>query len=184
MKKKHSLYIIGGRPKVGKGEIAKKMKELDFVGNIFSTDDFRINGNDEIAWQRVIDKIENNQFDSDVLIEGVAIIPKKVHELQLKNLAVKKVIFIGYGNESFFDLIMDHSCKVNKAGGHDYFYPEEMRRRAKGEPSQKDSMMRESEDLKRQAEEYSYEYYGATKQPTLEDYTQIFINHLLGDRNS
>jgi len=184
MKKKHSLYIVGGRPKVGKGEIAKKMKELGLVGSTFSTDDVRINGNEELAWQNAIDYIENNQFDSDVLIEGVAITPEKIHELRLNNLVIKKVIFIGYGNESFFDVIMAHSLKVNRAGGNDYFYPEEMRRKSTGAPSQKDSMLRESEDLKQQAEKYGYKYYGVTGQPTTEGHTQIFIDRLLGDRDS
>ncbi len=67
----------------------------------------------EMIWQGALGFIETyDRHKENLLIEGVAITPERVHGLRLKNLRVRAV-FLGYENESQIEAILAHSRKKN-----------------------------------------------------------------------
>ena len=137
----------------------------------------RANGDDIIAWARTLDIIKH--LNSETIIVGVAATPERVRELarEQKNFAVK-ALFIGYGNESYVDVMLEHAEQHKET---DYLFHEEVKRKNAGEPSHRDSMpgqVEMSEKLKQRAEKYGYGYYGAVRQPTLEKHVQIILDIL------
>ncbi len=183
-KNKRTLYVIGGKARVGKDEAAQRLRELRLVGVIISTDSLRSGEADPdiAAWSRCLDIIrsmENIEFDCGIAVAGIAATPERVHELErtLKSFIVK-AMFIGYGNESYVDAILEHAENHKET---DYIYWEEIRRKNAGEKTHREAMPGEvagCEDLKRRSEKYGYEYYGAIKQRTIEEHIGIVIDKL------
>ena len=68
-------------------------------------------GEDEFTWAGVLGLIEayDRKNKTDVIIEGVAITPQKVHALKLKNLRTRAA-FVGYSNTSHLQTILAHSA--------------------------------------------------------------------------
>ena len=65
------LYVIGGRPRTGKSIIAGLVNALRGNVETLCTDKFRPNGNDELAWQNMVNHLMTTSFSTDVIIEGV-----------------------------------------------------------------------------------------------------------------
>lgn len=68
---------------------------------------------DKMTWQGILGFIEtHDRHKTDLLIEGIAITPERVHRLKLKNFRVKAV-FVGYSRESYLESILTYSKKKN-----------------------------------------------------------------------
>lgn len=67
---------------------------------------------DDLAWlcARGIIHGHDRANKSDMLVEGIAVTPERVHQLKLKNLTIRAA-FIGYNNESHLSTIMAYSKK-------------------------------------------------------------------------
>jgi len=160
----NNLYVVGGLSRVGKGKVAARMKERDASLEAFSTDQFRPSGDNEQAWLNIIDFIERRQFTSDVIIEGIAISPQKVHGLELNNLKVKRVAFIGYSNESHADFVLAHAAQAKNA---DWVYSGMQAGRISEQEVRgwTKSGIPESAKLRTEAETYGYAYFDVTACP-------------------
>jgi hypothetical protein len=69
-------------------------------------------GEDALAWEGVLGLIESydRKNAADVIVEGVAATPERVHKLKLKNLRLCAV-FIGYENVSHFQSVLAYANK-------------------------------------------------------------------------
>jgi len=131
---------------------------------------------DDLAWLGVFALIR--KYDRlnayDVLFEGVAITPKVISELKLENLDVK-VVFIGYNNESHIGSILAHAKKEK-----DYIY-REMEESGRGEEYVKEAVrngIKQSSEIKKQAEEFGYKYFDVTEQSSFEEHVQTVVRYL------
>jgi hypothetical protein len=64
------LYVIGGRLRTGKSIIAGCVNALRGTANPLCTDKFRPSGNDELAWQNMVNHLKTKSLSTDV-IKGV-----------------------------------------------------------------------------------------------------------------
>jgi hypothetical protein len=158
----HQLYVIGGRSRTGKSKISQKVENSRGSIRILNSDKFRGTENDAVAWQRLVNDLMTSGVTSDVLIEGVAITPKRVQQLCLpSNLTLHKVVFLGFSKASHADSILTHA---RKEGTTDWVY-----RELKKNPSYENDVrswmepgIRESAQLKIDAQRYGYGYFDIT----------------------
>jgi hypothetical protein len=178
MSDKKKLYVIGGKSRTGKSKIAAQTKVLRGSMEILLTDSFRPNGNDDLAWINLMNFLTKTQFSTDVLIEGVAITPQRVHsQLTLDHLILERVVFLGYGHESHADSILACARRepsTDWVAGQLRADPDyENKVRSWMQPG-----IRESFELKKAANEHGYGYFDITDYPIFEEYQRTVTNYL------
>jgi 2-phosphoglycerate kinase len=123
----------------------------------------RPKGEDDLAWAGVLGLIEtyDRKDSADVIIEGVAITPERIHALTLKNLSVRAA-FIGYGDSAHLQAILAYSEKKKdwvhtsiKEHGGDASHVTKWAR---------DGVVK-SRKLKKHAEEFGYGYFDVSARP-------------------
>lgn len=130
---------------------------------------------DDLAWIGVTGLIERFDYrnNTDVLIEGIAVTPERVHRLKLKNLKIRAV-FIGYNNESHAGSILRYSEKNNdwvrtwiqEHGGD----------RSRVKDWVKKGIVKNNA-VKRQARRFGYRYFDITERP-FKQHTQAVLKYL------
>jgi len=175
------LYVIGGLSRTGKSKIARHIGSSLENLLILGTDAFRPNGNDTLAWLNLVDYLTKNKFNSDVLIEGVAITPEKVNQLNLVEFS-SKAVFLGFGRESHANSILTHA---EREKANDWLYIELQAGRYT-EAGIRNSMkggIEESTKLKREAEKYGYGYFDITDYMNFDEYIRNVTNYLLNEKS-
>jgi hypothetical protein len=172
------LYVVGGKSRTGKSKIAAQTKIRHELIEILKTDSFRPNGNDDQAWLNLTDHLRNTQFSGDVLIEGVAITPPRVHQLAIDHIILERAVFLGYGRESHADTILACARREPKTDW--------VARQLRVDPNYENDVrswmrpgIRESAELKEKASKYGYGYFDITDYPIFEDYVAAVTTYLL-----
>jgi len=174
---RYRLYVIVGKSRTGKTKIAKRVQACHESLQILQTDRFRPNGNDELAWRNIVSHLTKARFTSDVLIEGVAITPKKVHELSLDEFVVHKVVFLGYGSASHADTILTHA----RSNPESDWVSGQLRINPHYENDVREWMrtgIPESAEMKNEAEAFGYGYFDITDYSTFEEYAKAVAAYL------
>jgi 2-phosphoglycerate kinase len=204
MKRKHTLYFIGGESRVGKTTVFNEMRKRHdmitiqadairagirkaLIGesrvtieklHIATRATFRRPGNlklhtvnriqnpkseDDFSWLGILGLIEgyDRKNTTDVIIEGIAVKPKRVHGLKLKNLKIRAA-FIGYNDISHLKAILAHSkqqkdwvhTSIKEHGGDTSHIEAGVRRGIK-----------HSEKTERLAKKFGYGYFDVTARP-------------------
>jgi 2-phosphoglycerate kinase len=118
---------------------------------------------DDLAWLAAVGLI--NAYDRsdniDVLVEGNAVTPERVHQLKLKNLIVRAA-FIGYNDESHLASILAYS-KQNKDWIYKWIQEHKgddahIKQRAQGK-------IKKSIVIKKLAKKFGYGYFDVAKEP-------------------
>jgi len=178
MTEQRRLFVIGGRPRTGKSTIANRVKARRGPLEILHTDQLRPHGDDELAWQNTVNCLKTVSFAMEVLIEGVAITPSKVHSLKLDTLALESAVFLGYGRASHADTILE---PARKAKDKDWVYGQ-LQANPEYESEVRSWMVagiQQSAQLKRDAEYFGYGYFDITDYPTFEEYAATVTSYLL-----
>lgn len=172
------LYVIGGRPRTGKSVIAARVNARHGPVEILCTDHFRPNGNDELAWQNTVNRLKTASFATDVLIEGVAITPSKLHSLKLHTVSLETAVFLGFSRSAHADTILRHA---RKAKGKDWVYAKLQKNPGYENDvrSWMDPGIAESAQLKREAQQFGYGYFDITDYSEFEDYADAVTSYLL-----
>lgn len=184
MKEKYKLYTIGGLSQVGKTTIADEMETKRGNLRVHHTDKMRRpptpiedKGShvDDRAWFDALKLIEAYDLEnsSDILFEGIAITPARVHDLKLKNLTLRAA-FIGYSHESYAQIRIAHAKGT-------WLYSE-MRRTGRGDAYVRDAMPAEilkNSEIEKMAREFGYGYFDAIKLPSFEERNQAIMDYLL-----
>jgi hypothetical protein len=172
------LYVIGGKSRTGKSKISRKVRISHGPLEVLNTDSFRLDGNDDQAWVRLTNHLTRTIFSSDVLIEGVAITPQRIHGLDIPALTLQKAVFLGYSRESHAHSILNHA---RQTGESDWVY-----RQLQKNPSYKNDVwswmkpgIAESAQLKIDAEGFGYGYFDVTDYADFEKYVTEVIEYLL-----
>ena len=174
----NKLYVIGGISRTGKSKIATQTKIRHESIEILGTDAFRRNGNNDQAWLNLIDHLRKTTFNGDVLIEGVAITPQRVHQLALDHFILERAVFLGYGRESHADTILACARREPEAD----WVAGQLRVNPNYENEVRNWMppgTRESSELKEEANKYSYGYFDITDYPIFEEYVSAVTTYLL-----
>lgn len=139
---------------------------------------------DDLAWNMASSLIKSydRKNTADILVEGVAITPRRIWRLKLKNLNVRAV-FLGYSHRSHAASIIEHSKKKR-----DWVY--EWIQEHKGDESHVHQWVREgikgSAAIEKAAKKYGYRYIDVTHRP-FEKQVKTAIDYLLktkkGHRN-
>lgn len=170
------LYVIGGKSRTGKSKISQKIRTRHGSLEIVSTDSFREGGNDDLAWVRLVNHLRETKFPSGVLIEGVAITPRRIYELNIPDLALQKAVFLGFSRESHADSILNHAQRhrdwVSNKIRQNPSYVDEVRGWMK-------AGILESAQLKIDAEACGYGYFDITDYPDFEKYMTDVADYLL-----
>jgi hypothetical protein len=170
------LYVIGGKPRTGKSTISERIgsrRGLEMV----HTDSFQtVPRNDGLTWGETVKHLRETNFSSGVLVEGVAITPRRIRELNIPGLALQKAVFLGYSRESHAESILSHAKHhrnwVAKKIRQNPSYADEVRGWVKaGIP--------ESAQLKIDAEACGYGYFDITDYPDFEKYVTDVADYLL-----
>ena len=172
------LYVIGGKPRTGKSKISQRVKTRHGSLEILSTDSFRVGGKDDLAWVGLAKHLRETTFPSGVLVEGVAITPRRIYELNIPALALQKAVFLGYSRESHADSILNHA---QQARHKDWVF-----NKIQQKPSYVDEVrgwmkagIHESAQLKIDAEAYGYGYFDITDYADFEKYMTDVADYLL-----
>jgi hypothetical protein len=172
------LYVIGGKSRTGKSKISQKIRTRHGSLEILSTDSFREGRNDDLAWDRLVNHLREANFPSGVLVEGVAITPRRIYELNIPDLALQKAVFLGYSRESHADSILNHA---QQARHKDWVFNQIQKN-----PSYVNDVrgwmkagILESAQLKIDAEACGYGYFDITDYPDFEKYTTDVADYLL-----
>jgi hypothetical protein len=172
------LYVIGGKSRTGKSKISRKVRISHGTLEVLNTDSFRLGGNDDQAWARLTDHLTRANFSSDVLIEGVAITPQRIHGLDIPALTLQKAVFLGYSRESHADSILNHA---RQTGESDW-----VSRQLQKNPSYENDVwgwmkpgIAESAQLGIDAKALGYGYFDVTDYADFEKYVTEVIEYLL-----
>ncbi|HEX4104082.1 MAG TPA: hypothetical protein VHZ04_01220 [Candidatus Paceibacterota bacterium] len=120
---------------------------------------------DDLAWQGVLGLVHaydrGNRFD--VLVEGIAVTPERVHRLakKLKNLKVKAA-FVGYSNATHADAILAYA-KEKKDWVHTW-----IKEQGRGDASVHEWVRKgivKNAKLKRSARKFGYAYFNLSERP-------------------
>lgn len=132
-----------------------KLRKKTFARSALSEDD--------LAWigmQGIIQAYDRPD-KSDLLIEGIAITPERIHALKLKSFIVKAA-FIGYSDPSHVASILDYSQKKK-----DWVYKWIQERG--GKTSDVNDWVKNgivaSAKMERSAKKFGYNYFDVTKRP-------------------
>ena len=173
-----SLYVIGGISRTVKSKISQRIKILHVSLEILNTDSLRKGGNDNQAWDRLEKRLREANFPAGVLIEGVAITPQRIYELNIPTLALQKAVFLGYSRESHADSILNHA---QQARHKDWVFNQIQKN-----PSYVNDVrswmkagILESAQLKIDAEARGYGYFDITDYPDFEKYATDVADYLL-----
>jgi hypothetical protein len=138
----------------------------------------RLKGEDELAWTAVKGIIETYDRKNivDVLVEGLAATPERLHQLKLKNLRLK-AIFVGYSKPSHAAAILNYtrakrdwvSVWLKEQGGDISLLDKWV---AKG--------IRKNKKLKRSAEKFGYRYFDLSTWP-FKEHLKIATNYFMRD---
>jgi 2-phosphoglycerate kinase len=118
---------------------------------------------DELAWIGIIGILEtyDRTNSADVIVEGIAVTPERLHALKLKNLAVRAA-FIGYNSESHLEAMIDFARKQK-----DWVHTSIEERG--GDTSHVAEWVREgivkSKKMERAAKKFGYGYFDITERP-------------------
>ena len=132
---------------------------------------------DELAWIGITGLLEtydrNNR--ADVIIEGIAITPERLHALKLKNLKVRAV-FIGYNNDSQLERMLAFAHKEK-----DWVW-----RTIQEHDGNTDHVVKwvregivKSRKLERGAKKFKYGYFDISAGP-FKQHTEAVVKYLLG----
>jgi adenylate kinase family enzyme len=103
------LYVIGGKPQTGKSTISQRIASRLGL-EIVHTDLFqKVPRNDGLTWDRTVKHLRETNFPSGVVLEGVAITPQRIHELNIPTFALQKAVFLGYSRESQAESILNYA---------------------------------------------------------------------------
>jgi 2-phosphoglycerate kinase len=132
---------------------------------------------DDLAWIGVVGLLENyfdRQSGPDVLIEGVAITPQRVHDLKLDHFDIRAA-FVGYGSDSHAKSILEYSKRKK-----DWLY-KEMEQNGKGDEHVSE-MVREAIPqnlkMKENAEKFGYAYFDVSAK-LFEEHVNAVMEYLL-----
>jgi hypothetical protein len=171
------LYVIGGKPRTGKSKISQRVKTRHGSLEILSTDSFREGRNDDLAWDRLVNHLREANFPSGVLVEGVAITPRRIYELNIPDLALQKAVFLGYSRKTHAESILNH------AKHHRNWVSKKLREIASYTDEVRGGWMKagipESAQLKIDAEAYGYGYFDITDYADFEKYMTDVADYLL-----
>lgn len=170
------LYVIGGKPQTGKSTISQRIGSHGF--EIVHTDSFqKVPRNDGLTWDRTVKHLRGTNFPSGVVIEGVAITPRRIHELNIPGLALQKAVFLGYSRKTHAESILNH------AKHHRNWVSKKLREIASYTDEVRGGWMKagipESAQLKIDAEAYGYGYFDITDYPEFEKYMTDVADYLL-----
>jgi len=171
------LYVIGGKSRTGKSTISQRIKTRHGSLEIRNTDSFRVGGNDALAWERLTKHLRETNFPAGVLVEGVAITPQRIYELDVPTLALQKAVFLGYSRESHADSILNHA---QQARHKDWVFNQIQK-----SPSYVNDVrgwmkdgIRESAQLKIDAEACGYGYFDITDYSDFDKYVADVADYL------
>jgi 2-phosphoglycerate kinase len=131
---------------------------------------------DDLAWLGALGLIEayDRANKIDVLVEGNAVTPERVHQLKLKNLTIRSA-FIGYNNESHLSSILAYS-KKKKDWIHRWIQEHD------GDDTHVKKWVREkvarSVMIKKLAKKFGYGYFDVSKNP-FNKHIRTVIDYLL-----
>lgn len=131
---------------------------------------------DDLAWigMQGIIQTYDRPGKSDLLIEGIAITPERIHALKLKSFIVKAV-FVGYSDPSHVASILDYSQKKK-----DWVYKWIQERR--GKTSDVNNWVKKgivsSAKMEKAAKKFGYKYFDVTKRPFKKHVTAV-LGYLL-----
>ena len=130
---------------------------------------------DDLAWIGVVGLIERYDYRNftDILIEGIAVTPERVHKLKLKNLKIRAA-FIGYNDESHLKSVLRYSKKKNdwvqtwiKEHGGDYSHVKDWIQKG----------ILQNDVRRKQARGYGYGYFDITERP-FNEHVRIVLRYL------
>jgi 2-phosphoglycerate kinase len=130
---------------------------------------------DDLAWESALGFIDSYDWADRVnlLIEGVAITPERVHRLKLRHLSLR-AIFVGYSGESHAASIFAHADKKK-----DWVY--EWLKKGGDRAEVKDWVLggiSQSALFKKQAEKFGYGYFDLSLRP-FREHVRAVLNYLL-----
>jgi hypothetical protein len=131
---------------------------------------------DKLTWKGIVGLIDkyDEANKTDVLIEGIAVTPERVHRLKLKNLSVKAA-FLGYDNMSHLDTILTYSKNKND-------WVQVWIKEYKGSDAHVREWVRKeiarSAKVKKLSKKFRYGYFDITKYP-FEKYVRTVLRYLL-----
>jgi adenylate kinase family enzyme len=171
------LYVIGGKPQTGKSTISERIGSRHGL-EILHTDSFQtVPRNDGLTWDRTVKHLRETNFPSGVVIEGVAITPRRIHELDIPALALQKAVFLGYSRESHAESILNH------AKHHKNWVAKKIREKPSYVDEVRGGWMKteipESAQLKKDAEAYGCGYFDITDYSDFEKYMTDVADYLL-----
>jgi 2-phosphoglycerate kinase len=146
-------------------------------------------GEDANAWNALVGLID--EYDranrGDVVIEGVAISPDRVHALAVTNLS-KRVVFIGYSNaESYVQSRIEYAKTAKDSAVNNYDWPEIQR---KGEEMFKKELLSDAQAqvpknavLEEQARALGYEYFDIIKRP-FDEHIKTAMSYLFAEKSN
>ena len=120
----------------------------------------------------------------DVLIEGVALTPSKLHSLKLDSVvALEAAVFLGFSRNAHADTILRHARQAKE---RDWVYRELQKN--PGYENEVRSWMgpgiEASTQLKREAEQFGCGYFDITDYQEVEDYADAVTSYLLKTAHS
>ena len=135
-------------------------------------------GNDDLAWDRLAKRLTENNLPCGVLIEGVAITPQRIYELNIPTLALQKAVFLGYSRASHAHSILNHAQQAR----HKDWVFNQMEKNPSYVNDVRSWMktgIPESAQLKIDAEACGYGYFDITDYPDFEKYVADVADYLL-----